>query len=332
MNISVLYNKPAARFADDPEYKAAEEDTEHSAKEVCDALIKNGAHATLLPITESSIEETVDGIDADLVFNIIEWTGVDTKYAMRTFDLLNARHILYTGATKQNYLDSCDKTRIKRMVESVGLPTAQWQLFVSGNEPVRADLVYPMLVKVSLEHSSVGIGVDSIVKNATELGAVVKNRIAEYKQPVFAETFLVGREFQVTLLEKKDGVAVLPPAEIFYTKGTDVPLLTYESRWDVQHNDYKNSNVGLANLSADLSRALREMSAAAFTQLGFRDYARFDIRCDARDTPYFLELNSNPGLGDDPDYGMTVSYNAAGMTFADFIWEIVQSTLRRVKG
>ncbi len=329
ISIAVLYNKPAARFAKDASHIEAEDDTEHSAIEVCDALREKGARAELVPVTETDIDAVVDHIDADMAFNLIEWTGVDTPYAMTTFDRLNARNILYTGATKQNYLDSCDKTRIKAMVDAIGLPTAPWQAFVTGNEPVSATVVYPSIVKVSLEHSSVGIETDSIVRNPEELIRVVKKRIAEYKQPVFAEAFLTGREFQVTVLETNDGPTVLPPAEIVYAKGTDVPLLTYESRWDETDAEYNNSIVAVATLAPELETRLKTISLTAFQTLGFRDYARFDVRCDADEHPYFLELNSNPGLGDDEEYGMTLSYKAVGMTFADFIWEIVQSALRR---
>ncbi len=329
MTIAVLYNKPAARFALDPEHKEAEDDTEISAKEVADALSEKGVAATLVPVTEKTINDVVDGIHADLIFNLIEWTGIDAKYAVQTFDRMDGRHLLYTGATKKSYMDSWHKPVTKRALDALGLPTAAWQMFTSGSEAVDSTLVYPMIVKVSMEHSSVGIEAASIVHTPEQLTTIVKKRIAEYRQPVFAETFLTGREFQVTLLTKKEGIVVLPPAEIVYTQKTNVPFLTYESRWDEQDKDYDNSIVEVATLSEFLDRQLKTMSLTAFEELGFRDYARFDIRCDANEHPYFLELNSNPGLGDDEEYGMTLSYKAAGMTFADFIWEIVQSTLRR---
>lgn len=329
MNISVIYNKPSVRFATSNEHREAEDDTEHSAREVAEALRHNGDAVTLVPLTESTLKQRIRELSADLVFNLIEWTGIDTPYAVETFDLLDARKIRYTGATKENYLDSCDKTVIKRKVAVQGLPTAGWQVFTTGNESVRSDLVYPMIVKVSLEHSSVGIAADSVVSTPEDLIRVVRQRIREYRQPVFAETFLPGREFQVTLLERADGLIVLPPAEIVYATGTNVPLLTYESRWDEAHADYSNSQVKLAALDHALEARLREISETAFRTLGFRDYARFDIRCDAEERPYFLELNCNPGLGDDPEYGMTVSYRAVGMSFSDFIREIVHAALRR---
>lgn len=328
-HISVLYNKPSARFTRHNEHKAAEEDTEHSAVEVADALVEKGMHPTLVPVTEHTIEQTISSLTRDIVFNLIEWTGVDVPYAERIYDLMDAKNVCYTGATKASYFLSCDKTVSKKKLDTLHLPTASWQLFVTGNEAIRDDLQYPVIVKVSNEHSSVGIEKDSVVLNACDLVAVVKRRIAVYRQPVFAEAFLSGREFQVTLLETDDGLRVLPPAEIMYTKDTDVPLLTYNSRWDEDHREYSNSRVALAALDPSLEEAIMLMSMQAFTNMGFRDYARFDIRCDRENHPYFLELNSNPGLGDDQEYGMTVSYKAAGMTFADFVFQIVRSTQKR---
>jgi D-alanine-D-alanine ligase len=208
------------------------------------------------------------------------------------------------------------------------LPTPPWQLFETGNETVKTGFLFPAIIKVAREHSSVGLTKDAVVSSPETLRATVRSRLKEYSQPVYAESFVTGREFQVTMLSQRTGPLILPPAEIVYTKDTDVPFLTYESRWNEEHPDYDNSQVGLAKLDNDLLTRIETMSMDAYTAFGFRDYARFDIRCDG-DTPYFLEVNSNPGLGDDNEYGMTVSYKSLGMTFADFVWEIVASAIRR---
>ncbi len=328
MRITVLYNKPSARFIKNSVHIVAEEDTEESAIEVAEALKAKGAHPTLVAITEHDIEKVIPALPDDLVFNLIEWTGVDTPYAVKAYEYINARGLHYTGATLDTYLLSCDKSVMKQRLDEEGLPTARWQLFHTGEEPVRKDFHYPLIVKVSSEHSSVGLSKEAIVSDATTLIAIVKKRLAAYKQPVYAEEFLSGREFQVTLLEQASGLTVLPVSEVRYTKATDVPFLTYESRWDATHADYDNSDVLLAKLTPVMQRKINDMSVKAFTTFGYRDYARFDVRCQG-DEPMFLEINSNPGLSDDHEYGMTVSYKAAGMTFADFVWEIVTSALRR---
>lgn len=328
MNIAVLFNKPTARFARHAAHWEAEEDTEDSSREVAAALASKGANVTVVPITEHTIESVVDTLSADMVFNLIEWTGVDLPFALATFDRMDARHLVYTGATKDNYALTCDKARMKQLFDDYHLPTPRWQLFTTGKEDIREDFYYPVIVKVSLEHSSVGLTHEAIVHDESALLEIVTKRLKQFAQPVYAEEFLSGREFQVTLIDTTQGLTVLPASEIVYTKETDVPFLTYESRWDMTHPDYNNSDVILAKLTPALSKDIETMSEKAFTSLGFRDYARFDIRCRAED-PLFLEVNSNPGLGDDPEYGMTVSYKAAGMHFADFIWEIVGATKRR---
>lgn len=328
--IAVLYNKPAKRFETNTQHKAAEDDTEASAREVHEALREKGATAILVPITEYTISSVVETLPAyDLVFNLIEWTGVDTKYAMQTFDAMDALAIHYTGATKSNYLETCDKVLMKRALDREELPTAPWQQFVTGKEKISPSVVFPSLVKVASEHSSVGLTKEAIVRDEQSLRSIVASRINQYHQPVIVEAFLSGREFQVTLLEVAGEIVVLPPAEIIYHKNTPVPLLTYESRWNEHHPDYGNSTVGIAQLTAPALERLRFMCTRAFTAMSLRDYARFDIRCDQNETPYFLEVNSNPGLGDDDEYAMTLSYRACGMKFADFVWEIAQSALRR---
>jgi len=331
LSVGVLYNTPAQRFSQDPTHIAAEDDTVESAKEVHEALREKGIQAALVPVTETTIVEVVRTLSSyDLVFNLIEWTGIDTHYAMETFDAMDALGIRYTGATKENYRITCDKILMKEALDREGLPNASWQTFTTGNEPVSPAVMYPSIIKVASEHSSVGLSKDSIVYDEAALRRVVRGHIARFHQPVIAEAFLSGREFQVTILEVGGETVVLPPAEIVFAKGTDAPLLTYESRWDVDHADYGNSTVCVAVLDDRQRETLSALCRQAFSELSFRDYARFDIRCDSNNTPYFLEVNSNPGLGDDSEYGMTLSYRASGMTFADFIGEIVTSALRRV--
>lgn len=329
MKISVLYNRPAARFIKETDFVVAEEDTEESAHEVAEALVEKGAAPALFPVTERDIQKVIASLPPDnLVFNLIEWTGVDTPYAIEAYEHIHKRHLRYTGAGLDTYLLSCDKSAMKKRLDEEALPTARWQLFLTGGEPVRKDFRYPLIVKVSSEHSSVGLSKEAIVQDEKNLIGIVKKRLAQYKQPVYAEEFLSGREFQVTLLERKNGLSVLPVSEVRYSKTTDVPFLTYESRWDATHADYDNSEVLLAKLTPLMKKKIEDMSIRAFTTFGYRDYARFDVRCQG-DEPMFLEINSNPGLSDDPEYGMTVSYKALGMTFADFVWEIVGSARRR---
>ncbi|MEK7129654.1 MAG: hypothetical protein AAB803_01425 [Patescibacteria group bacterium] len=329
MRIAVLYSLPTRRAIASP-YKATDEDTKESAEEVGTALKIPKADVVLVPVSEDSMD-VIDQVDADCIFNLIEWDGLDTALSLSAFAKIEALHVPFTGPRLVLLETFSDKVKMKEALDVAGLPTPRWQLFTTGAEPVRVDFTYPLIVKLAWEHCSVGLTKDAIVESERGLTSCVAERLRVFHQPVYAEEFIVGREFQVTVYSGKGGVVVLPPAEITFKKsGTDA-FLTFASRWDETHPEYRLSGVALPKLPRPLAKALTAVARETFTKLGFCDYGRLDIRARG-ETPYILEANINPGLSDDDEYGMTVSYRAAGMTFADFVWEIVQSALRRFKG
>lgn len=326
LKIAVIYSVTTNR-AKNRRYRATDEDTRESAEETWQALIEKGASTALVPIEPESIQ-TIKNIKADCIFNMIEWDGLDLPLAVGAFDFLLATGIPFTGATKENYILANDKLLLKDAIQKNYLPTPNWQSFKTGDEPIQNNFSFPVIVKLSLEHCSVGLDKDAVVDTREQLSDVVNKRIADFSQPVLVEEFIQGTEFQVTILETKSEIRMLPPAEIVFKRGNDREFLTFESRWDETHPDYEQSTVRIADLSHDLLGKLEKISLDTFTKLGYRDYARLDVRLRGRDF-YILEANANPGLGDSDDYGMTLSYKAAGMKFADFIWAIAASCLSR---
>lgn len=326
MDIAILYSLPTKR-AEGSSFLETDEDTESSAREVLSALQEKGAAPFLVPIHEDQLDQ-IRGIRADVVFNLIEWTGKELDISIKAVEALECLGVAFTGAGSHNFAVTSHKIKMKKALDIAHLPTARWQAFETSTEPVRPDFVYPVIVKLAQEHCSIGITRDSVVQHPEAVIQKVNEYIRTFDGPVIVEEFIDGREFQVTLLETRDGLRMLPPAEItFDTKGTDA-FLTYQSRWEETHPEYARSHVSLAHLSPALFSSFETMSQSTFRALGFRDYARLDVRLKGA-TPMILEANSNPGLGDSDAYGMTLSYRADGMTFADFIWEIVGSARRR---
>lgn len=326
MNITVVYSTPtrrsrASKFAD------TDVDTVESAEEVARALEEKGNAVTLFPVDEDHIAE-IKKIRADLIFNLIEWTGLDIPLVSKAFAALTKTGILMTGATFTNYITTADKVSMKKLFDTHALPTARWQVFVTGDETVRKDFRYPVIIKPSLEHCSIGLTRDAVVGSVVSLVRQVRVMIAKFRQPMVVEEFIAGREFQVTIIDTAKGLQVLPPAEIVFDTKSETNMLTYDSRWDDATTEYKTSHVAIANLTPSLANAIEDITKKTFVDLGFRDYARLDIRTRGSEI-FILEANSNPGLSDDMEYGMTLSYKALGWTFADFIWKIVEFALRR---
>jgi D-alanine-D-alanine ligase len=193
---------------------------------------------------------------------------------------------------------------------------------------VRPDFHYPVIIKPALEHCSIGLTHESVVHDAVTLSLRISERLRTFEEPMVAEEYIKGREFQVTAIDTAHGLRVLPPAEILFDAKNGDQLLTYDSRWDDSTADYKSSHVVLSALDPGLAASIDVVTKKTFIDLGFRDYIRLDIRVRAGNI-FILEANSNPGLSDDFEYGMTLSYKAVGWTFADFVWKIVESAVRR---
>lgn len=333
MKIAIIYNLPTRRALSSP-FIATDEDTKDSALEIAEALQSKNVEVILVPVSEDTINR-ISQVKADCIFTLIEWDGMDISLFLKAMNLIDQIGIPYTGSSLSVMTALADKVKMKEALDLAGIPTPRWQLFRDGTELVRDDFHYPVIMKLAFTHCSIGLTRSAVVDRPEDLHPHIKEHLAMFHQPVYVEEFIDGREFQVTIIEEKDGPAsprgeprVLPPAEIVFKKGGKDSFLTYESRWDEKHPDYNLSSVKLAVLSSYLQKCLEDVSLAAFRSLGFSDYARMDIRSRGEE-PFILEANTNPGLGDSDDYGMTISYKAVGMTFADFCWKIVESCLRR---
>lgn len=326
MKIAIVYSLPTRRALLTP-YLDTDKDTELSAREIGEALVSKSAIVELAPVSEDELDR-IDKISADLIFNLIEWTGLDVDLTAAAFKRLEALGIPFTGCSLSSLTQVADKIKMKRGLDLAGLPTPSWQQFKTGLEQVSPNLKFPVIAKPALEHCSIGLTRESVVDTPEDLRKVARKFLSEFKQPVYAEEFISGREFQITVFDDEKGARLLPAAEIIFKNPKDLSFLTYKSRWDETHSDYKTSTVGLPDLTADFKNKLESVSLEAYRIFGCRDYGRIDIRTRGSDI-FILEVNPNPGLGEDEEYGMTISYRAAGFSFPDFIWKIVEACLRR---
>ncbi|HCM82709.1 MAG: D-alanine-D-alanine ligase domain protein [Candidatus Gottesmanbacteria bacterium GW2011_GWA2_44_17] len=328
MTIAILYSEPTKRALQGP-YSIAEEDTVLSAKKIAQALITKGATPKLVGLSEYSIQKTIANIRADCIINLIDWTGSDLPLSLQAMEELTKHGIPFAGATYENFT-FVDKVMMKKALDLHRLPTPAWQVFhTGGKEKIYTPFVFPVIVKLAHEHCSVGIEKTSFVKDKDALQTVVQDRIRRFGQDVYAEEFITGREFQITVLEKEEGPLMLPPAEIVYKPSPHPEFLTFSERWNENDPEYFRSKTVLAVLSEEQLLMFERIVKRTFVVLGFRDFTRIDARLKNDHTLLILEANPNPGLDDDELYSMTMSAKAAGMTFPDLIWDIIRSVLRR---
>ncbi len=204
--------------------------------------------------------------------------------------MLEMLGVPYVGSGPQAHGMALDKVIAKIMFQAAGLPTAGFWNFASANDEFE-DLVctpeHPLIVKPKMEAVSYGI---RIVDNEGDLRDAVSTIINEFGQHVLVEEFIAGRELAVGLLGNGDP-EVLPIVEIDL-EGDPNAIQT-----DSDKLRAPRGKLCPAPLEEEQTAALQELAKRAFRSLELFDFARVDLRLDAENNPYILEINSMASLG-----------------------------------
>ncbi len=182
------------------------------------------------------------------------------------------------------------------------------------------------------EHASIGIDDSSVVEDARKVAAVARKRQRRFGGEWFAERFIDGREFNLSLLGGSDGVELLPPAEMLFV---DYPegkrrIVDYAAKWHAGSFEFCNTVRRFAFDEADrpLLARLEDMAKTCWRLFGLRGYARVDCRVDAEDKPWVLEINVNPCLS--PDAGFAAAAARRGLDLAAVLRRIIVELPARI--
>ena len=204
--------------------------------------------------------------------------------------MLEMLGVPYVGSGPQAHGMALDKVIAKIMFEAAGLPTAGFWNFASVADEFE-DLVctpeHPLIVKPKMEAVSYGI---RIVDNEDDLRDAVSTIINEFGQHVLVEEFIAGRELAIGLLGNGDP-EVLPIVEIDL-EGDPNAIQT-----DSDKLRSPRGKLCPAPLDEEQTAELQELAKRAFRSLDLYDFARVDLRLDAENRPYILEINSMASLG-----------------------------------
>jgi D-alanine-D-alanine ligase len=146
----------------------------------------------------------------------------------------------------------------------------------------------------------------------------------------FAEVYVPGREFNVSVLEGPGGPEILPPAEMLfegYPAGKP-KVVGYRAKWEESSFEFRHTGRSFAFDPVDgpLLHELSELALRCFRVFGLRGYARVDFRVDETGRPLILEVNANPCLS--PDSGFTAAAMQAGLDHAQVIQATVEAAVR----
>ena len=323
MRIALLYNQPVPSRYHSLGEGAAVCGVMEAVRAVQDALC-SGGHAVsrhgLVPPVSCALS-VLEGLDADLVFNLFEGFDGQPETEWMLARELESRGLPFTGASSGVLARCQDKGQTKALLSSLGIPTPQYQLLCSQDLP-HFNLGLPVIVKPAREDASHGLGPNSVVRDLPALQRQVRFLEGRYGPPVLVESFLEGREFNVAVLGSAEPRA-LPVTEIVYAPEMPQPrILTFDAKWSPEHPAYRWSLPQCpARTSPRLRRTLEELALAAHRAVGAPAYARVDLRCDQQEHPYVLEVNPNPDLS--PEAGLALQAQAAGISYREVIETIM---------
>jgi len=331
MHVAVVHHAVA------PGAAADERDVLVQARAISSALEVLGHEPVVLPCTldlADMCRELRDrGIQA--VFNLVEALEGTGRLINLFPAVLDAMGIPYTGAGALSLMTTSHKILAKRCLRRAGIATPSWvgPFPPDGSGPdapggAGEDKGDMWIIKSVWEHASVGLNERSVVRgNREDVTGMLPERAPLLGGACFAERFVEGREFNLSLLTGSQGPQVLPPAEILFESfEPEAPrIVGYQAKWDPGSRAYQNTprRFRHGGEDGDLLQALNQTALRCWDLFSLRGYARVDFRVDVNGTPWVLEVNANPCLS--PDAGLAAALEEAGISFEEAVARILET-------
>jgi D-alanine-D-alanine ligase len=246
------------------------------------AVVKACRNLGYTPITievDNNISDIVDPIlSSDVVFSVLHG-GDGENGVMQGF--LDSLKVLYTGSGVLGSAICMNKSVSKTLVRAAKLPTPNWVLINKREKLENLDVLrMPLVVKPNDLGSTIGL---TIVKNQEAwYGAL--DLAFQFSNEIIVEQYISGRELTAAIV----GQTSLSLVEIIPQHG----LYDYECKYQEGMSSYECP----AKLNESVSEKIRSMALEIYKILNCNDYGRVDFRLDDNNQPWFLELNTLPGM------------------------------------
>jgi D-alanine-D-alanine ligase len=303
------------------------------AQGVSEALISLGYDVKILPFPLKIVpfRRAIEKLNPVCIFNLVETVEGDGRIIHIAPALFDHMGVPYTGAKTEAIFITSHKVLSKKWMAFSDVPTPEW---VMHDQMSQGTIPFPahFIIKPLWEDASVGIDKESVVmaNSLEELRSLLEMRAQKINKVCFAERYIDGREFNLSLLAHKDGVDPLPPAEIRFGFPQGMfKIVDYKAKWDVNSFEYKKTNRSFNFDKSDnaLLEKLRDISRSCWKVFDLTGYARVDFRVDKDGNPWVLEVNANPCIN--PDSGFVAATKKVGLSYAQAIERIVDDALAR---
>lgn len=290
--VVILHNKISETPTTD------ELDVLEQVKDVNEALIELGYQTAIVPFS-FNIEEAIAHIKAEnpkFVFNLVE--GIDNDGQLITIApaILDYLKIPYTGCTKEAMFITSNKVLTKQIMKQHDIPTAEWVTSDCARDNVFLDNER-YIVKATWEDASIGLDEDAVVSPTSkeDLLNIIQGKNEKYKIEFFAERYIHGRDFTISMAAKHQS----PVCEVTfmdYYSDDKVRVFNYNAKWVKDTPEYDNTDIEFEfeGIKKSTIEEMQRLADECWDIFNLNGYARVDFRVDEQGKPFVLEVNPNP--------------------------------------
>jgi D-alanine-D-alanine ligase len=225
--------------------------------------------------------------------------------------LLEVMDLPYTGSDVMASAICMNKLMTKRIWLGAQMPTPSYSIISENTDldQLATELGLPMIIKPANEGSSIGM---NKVESVDQLRAAYQEA-AQYDCVVFAEQWITGKEYTVSVL----GDIALPAIRL----STPKSFYNYEAKYESTDTEY----LCPCGLPEEQEEAMKQLALEAFMVCGASGWGRVDLMLDEQGNPHLIEINTVPGMTDHSLVPMAA--RQAGIEFDDLVIRILETSL-----
>ena len=275
-----------------------------TGKAVIEACQRIGYNSTEIKF-EHDYESCLENMkEQDIIFNALHG-GIGENGRIQAW--MDNHQIKYTGSGSFSSALCMNKAKSKEIAKENGVSTAKWQLLHDKNDSISVEM--PFVLKPNEQGSTFGL---SIVFDESEMLPAIEKAF-QYGEEVIIEEYIKGRELTIPII----GNEAYPVLEIKPSH----KLYDYECKYTPGLSEY----ICPASLEDHTRLKIQKNTELLFNHFGCNVYARADFILDDNEVPFFLEMNTLPGMTSTSL--VPKSANANGVSFEELIRTIIMLSI-----
>nr|WP_103328039.1 D-alanine--D-alanine ligase [Bacteroidetes bacterium endosymbiont of Geopemphigus sp.] len=264
-------------------------------------------HDFSIPLEEQTIR-------FDAVFNTIHGSPGEDGRLQAYFDLIG---LPCTGCDFYASALTFNKKHCLQWASAVGIPTALAYFLhrsqVLNVQEILKKVGLPCFLKPNCSGSSLG---GSKVSKETQLKSALEKAFKQDDE-VIIEGFLEGTEVTAGIIPYGKSLKALPITELV----SENDFFDYDAKYSGQSKE-----ITPARLSKKMTLKIQEMAKRIHYLLKLRGLSRSEFII-VGETPYFLEINTTPGLA--PASMMPQQVKAGGISLSELFRELLNEAVER---